>query len=97
MSNYNNERLIELEARLAEAEDAIERAGRCLAMSNKGAAEALAILMVYKQADSASAQLAAAGYTKRDTRLQCDECGKWFTPQLLPAHKCAADQPEPVK
>lgn len=38
-----------LAARLAEAEDAIERAGRCLAMSNKGAAEALSILMVYKQ------------------------------------------------
>lgn len=38
-------------------------------------------------------QLAAAGYTKRDTRLQCDECGRMFTPQLLPAHKCAADQP----
>ena len=53
-----------LAARLAAAEDAIERAGRCLAMSNKGAAEALAILMVYKQAGSAPAALSAEEYCK---------------------------------
>lgn len=37
-------------------------------------------------------QLAAAGYTKRDTRLQCDECGRMFTRQMLPIHKCTADK-----
>jgi hypothetical protein len=37
-----------------------------------------------------SQRLAAAGYTRRDTRLKCDECGLLFTPQMLPIHKCTA-------
>jgi hypothetical protein len=40
----------ELQERLAEAEQAIEKAGRCLVMSNNGKAEALAILRGYKEA-----------------------------------------------
>jgi hypothetical protein len=44
-----------LRAQLAEAEDTIERAGRCLVMSNNGAVEALTILRGYKQPDSAPA------------------------------------------
>ncbi len=36
-------------ARLAEAEQAIESAGKCLAMSNNGAREAFAILQAYKR------------------------------------------------
>lgn len=39
-----------------------------------------------------SQQLAAAGFTRRDTRLECDECGGKFTRQMLPIHKC-----EPVQ
>ncbi len=34
-----------------------------------------------------------AGFTARDTRLTCDECGAKFTPQFAPLHECA--QPEP--
>jgi hypothetical protein len=46
-----------LAARLAEAETTIEDAGKCLAMSNGGAREALIILRRYQQtADSASAE-----------------------------------------
>ena len=40
-----------------------------------------------------SEKMREAGYTKRDTRLECDECGKKFTRQMLPVHDC---QPEPV-
>ena len=54
-----------LAARLAEAEDAIERAGRCLAMSNKGAAEALAILRAAKRA--------------ADQPISASEEGEWPT------------------
>ncbi len=39
-----------------------------------------------------SEKMREAGYTKRDTRLECDECGKKFTRQMLPVHDC---QPEP--
>ena len=42
-----------------------------------------------------SQQLAAAGFTRRDTRLECDECGCKFTRQMLPIHKCEPVQ-EPV-
>ena len=34
-------------------------------------------------------KLAAAGFTPRDKRLECDECGKKFTRLLLPIHKCS--------
>ena len=37
---------------------------------------------------SLSKRLAAAGFTRRDTRIECDECGKKVTPQFLPIHKC---------
>ncbi len=40
--------------------------------------------------DSASVALADAGYTPRDTRLECDECGEKFTAQMLPVHACKA-------
>jgi PHD/YefM family antitoxin component YafN of YafNO toxin-antitoxin module len=40
----------DLRTKLAEAEQAIEKAGRCLVMSNNGKAEALAILRGYKEA-----------------------------------------------
>lgn len=39
---------------------------------------------------SRSQQLKDAGFTPRDTRLTCDECGKKFTRQMLPIHKCEA-------
>ena len=44
---------------------------------------------------SLSQKLADAGYTKRDDRLECDECGKKFTRQMLPIHDCQPE-PEPV-
>ena len=37
-----------------------------------------------------SQKLAAAGFTPRDKRLKCDECGGKFTRQMLPIHKCGA-------
>ncbi len=33
-------------------------------------------------------RLADAGFTARDKRLACDECGGLFTAQMLPIHKC---------
>ena len=38
----------------------------------------------------ASIDLRTAGFTLRDTRLECDECGGKFTRQMLPIHKCSA-------
>jgi len=35
-----------------------------------------------------SEQLREAGFTRRDNRIACDECGKKFTPQFLPIHRC---------
>lgn len=35
-------------------------------------------------------QMTDAGFTPRDNRLTCDECGGKFTRQMLPIHKCAA-------
>lgn len=40
------------------------------------------------QAEPRSQRLADAGFTPRDTRLTCDECGKKFTRQMLPIHEC---------
>ena len=37
-----------------------------------------------------SAALRDAGFTPRDRRLACDECGRLFTVQMLPVHRCAA-------
>lgn len=37
-----------------------------------------------------SQKLRDAGFTRRDTHLACDECGKKFSAQLLPVHACAA-------
>lgn len=34
-----------------------------------------------------------AGFAPRDTRLTCDECGKKFTRQMLPIHRCQTDAP----
>lgn len=41
---------------------------------------------------SRSQKLAAAGFTARDTRITCDECGNKYTPQMLPVHKCRCDK-----
>lgn len=42
-----------------------------------------------------SQKMADAGFMPRDTRLTCDECGRQFTRQILPVHKCTAlEQPE---
>lgn len=37
-----------------------------------------------------SEKLREAGFTPRDTRIECDECGIGVTAQMLPIHKCAA-------
>lgn len=42
---------------------------------------------------SRSQKMHEAGFTARDTRLTCDECGAKFTRQFAPLHECA--QPEP--
>ena len=41
---------------------------------------------------SPSKKLLAAGFTPRDRRLECDECGAKVTPQMMPLHEC--EQPE---
>lgn len=42
-----------------------------------------------------SKKMVDAGFMPRDTRLTCDECGRQFTRQILPVHKCTAlEQPE---
>jgi hypothetical protein len=46
---------------------------------------------------SLSKRMAAAGYTPRDSRLTCDECGAKFTPQMAPLHECAQKHPVPVQ
>ena len=43
---------------------------------------------------SPSKKLLAAGFTPRDRRLECDECGAKVTPQMMPLHEC--EQPEAV-
>ena len=37
---------------------------------------------------SRAKRLSAAGFTPRDTRLDCEECGKKVSAQMLPLHKC---------
>jgi hypothetical protein len=67
--------------RLAEAEQAIEKAGRCLVMSNNGKAEALAILRGYKEAaDSATGPhvCGLAGYNGM-TDPPCPACSASVT------------------
>jgi hypothetical protein len=54
---------------------------------------------------SLSQRMADAGYTKRDNRLVCDECGESFTLQMLPIHDCtinksqacACNDPDPAE
>lgn len=41
------------------------------------------------EAEGRSQKLAAAGFTARDRRLTCDECGAKFTVQFAPLHECA--------
>lgn len=43
-----------------------------------------------RQARVTAAAMAAAGFTARDRRLTCDECGARYTPQMAPLHKCPA-------
>ena len=40
--------------------------------------------------------LRAAGYTQRDTSLECDECGRKFSTQMLPIHKCEPIDPHMI-
>ena len=42
---------------------------------------------------SRSQKMREAGFTARDTRLTCDECGAKFTRQFAPLHECAAPEP----
>jgi hypothetical protein len=39
-----------------------------------------------------SQRLADAGYTARDRRIECDECGTKVSTQMLPVHKCEPAQ-----
>lgn len=41
-------------------------------------------------------RLRDAGFTERDNRITCDECGKRFTPQFLPIHKCEPIDPHMI-
>ena len=45
---------------------------------------------------SLSQKMLAAGYTPRDRKIECDECGKPVSPQMMPLHECAQPEPEPV-
>jgi hypothetical protein len=47
--------------------------------------------------ESRSKRMAAAGFTPRDSRLTCDECGAKFTAQMAPLHECAQKHPVPVQ
>ena len=44
---------------------------------------------------SLSQRMREAGFTPRDTRLECDGCGKKFSRLMLPIHNCEVVQPEP--
>jgi len=46
-------------------------------------------------APSLSQKMRAAGFTPRDTRIECDECGVKCTPQFLPLHACTTKEPKP--
>lgn len=58
----------------------------------------LRTLAAQPQEQSLSQRMRAAGYTPRDRRLTCDECGAKFTAQMAPLHECAAPvaQPSPM-
>lgn len=45
---------------------------------------------------SRSQKMRDAGFTPRDTRLECDECGQKVTAQFMPIHKCAQQAAQPV-
>jgi len=36
-----------------------------------------------------SQKLLDAGFTPRDRKETCDECGKAISPQMMPLHECA--------
>lgn len=42
---------------------------------------------------SRSQKMREAGFTPRDTRMTCDECGAKFTRQFAPLHECAEPKP----
>ena len=44
---------------------------------------------------SLSQRMREAEFTPRDTRLECDGCGKKFSRLMLPTHDCEVAQPEP--
>ena len=52
--------------------------------------DALAALRAALAEPTLTQQMTDAGFTPRDNRLTCDECGGKFTRQMLPIHKCAA-------
>ena len=59
------------------------------------AEEALrAALAQPEQEKTRSQKMREAEYTKRDTRLECDGCGKKFSRLMLPIHDCESAQPE---
>lgn len=47
-------------------------------------------------APTRSQQLAEAGFTARDRRLTCDECGAKVSAQMLPIHRCEQPAPDTV-
>ena len=44
---------------------------------------------------SLSQKMLAAGYTPRDRKIECDECGAKVSPQMMPLHDCAQPQQQP--
>lgn len=72
-----------------------EREGNC----EYGATEALRARLAQPEPEpekSLSQRMREAGFTPRDTRLECDGCGKKFSRLMLPIHDCDAAQPEPT-
>ena len=62
----------------------------------RAAIEALRAALAKEQENSRSQKMIDAGFTKRDTLLECDGCGKKFSRLMLPIHVCENAQPEPV-
>ncbi len=46
-------------------------------------------------APSRSQRMRDAGFTPRDNRLECDECGQKVMAQFMPIHKCAQQAAQP--
>ena len=51
-------------------------------------AELIAALATQPAQPSRAQKMREAGFTARDTRLTCDECGAKFTQQFAPLHEC---------